>query len=57
MVQNASELQKGPYCHTIVPAHEVPALMAMAPVFLVCALLIAYEAVRFREARERIRHA
>ena len=38
-------------------AHEVPSLLALALVFAVCATLIAYEAVRFKDARARIRHA
>ena len=36
---------------------EVPSLAALALVALVCALLIAYEVVRFREARARVRAA
>jgi low temperature requirement protein LtrA len=41
----------------IPAAHEVDSLVAMAMVCAVCAVLIAYEAVHFREARARIRHA
>jgi low temperature requirement protein LtrA len=38
-------------------AHEVDALPALAIVAAACCGLIAYEALRFREARDRIRHA
>jgi len=41
-----------------VPAAvEVPALVTMAVVAAICAGLIVYEAIRFAEARERVRHA
>ena len=36
-------------------AHEVPALVSLALVALICVGLITYEAVRFREARARLR--
>jgi len=36
-------------------AHQVPALVSLALVALVCVGLITYEAVRFREARARLR--
>ena len=42
----------------LVPvAVRVPALAALALVTVVCTALIAYEAIRFREARARVRHA
>ena len=37
-------------------ATEVDALVALAAVTAVCVGLIAYEAIRFREARDRVRH-
>lgn len=45
-------------CLALIPVlHAVDALVALAIVAAVLASLIAYEAVRFREARGRIRHA
>jgi low temperature requirement protein LtrA len=42
----------------LVPvAHRLDALPALAVVAVVCCGLIAYEALRFREARDRVRHA
>jgi len=42
----------------LVPvAVEIPALATLATVASVCVGLIAYEAIRFAEARDRIRHA
>ena len=42
----------------LVPlAIEIPALMTLAAVASLCIGLIAYEAIRFAEARDRIRHA
>jgi low temperature requirement protein LtrA len=38
-------------------AVHVPALAALAVVFALCAGLIAYEAIRFADARDRLRHA
>ena len=38
-------------------ALEVPALASLGVVAALCAALIAYEAIRFAEARERVRHA
>jgi low temperature requirement protein LtrA len=38
-------------------AVELPALASLAAVAGLCVLLIAYEAIRFAEARDRIRHA
>jgi hypothetical protein len=38
-------------------ATRMPALAALGVVFAVCAGLIAYEAIRFAEARDRVRHA
>jgi low temperature requirement protein LtrA len=38
-------------------AVELPALASLAAVAGFCVLLIAYEAIRFAEARDRIRHA
>jgi low temperature requirement protein LtrA len=41
-----------------VPAAvDVPALVTIAVVAAICAGLIVYEAIRFAEARERVRHA
>ncbi|MGH2932155.1 MAG: hypothetical protein ACRDKK_04770 [Gaiellaceae bacterium] len=34
----------------------VPALAALALVSAVCALVVAYEAIRYREHRIRVRH-
>jgi low temperature requirement protein LtrA len=42
----------------LVPAAvELPALATLAAVAALCVCLIAYEAIRFAEARERVRHA
>jgi low temperature requirement protein LtrA len=42
----------------LVPAAvELPALATLAAVAALCVGLIAYEAIRFAEARERVRHA
>ncbi|MCP9487154.1 MAG: low temperature requirement protein A [Gaiellaceae bacterium MAG52_C11] len=42
----------------LVPAAvELPALATLALVTAVCAALIVYEAIRFAEARDRVRHA
>jgi hypothetical protein len=42
----------------LVPvALEIPALVTLATVGGLCVGLIAYEAIRFAEARERVRHA
>jgi hypothetical protein len=38
-------------------AHSVDALPALSIVAAACCGLIAYEAIRFREARDRVRHA
>ncbi|MGI9111761.1 MAG: low temperature requirement protein A [Gaiellaceae bacterium] len=38
-------------------AVELPALATLATVTAICAGLIAYEALRFSEARDRVRHA
>jgi len=35
----------------------LPALATLATVTAICAALIAYEALRFSEARDRVRHA
>ncbi|MGH2997441.1 MAG: low temperature requirement protein A, partial [Gaiellaceae bacterium] len=37
-------------------AFEIPALAALGLSAAVCTVLIAYEAIRFREARARVRH-
>jgi low temperature requirement protein LtrA len=45
-------------CAGLIPlATEVSAIAALAGVAAICVLLIAYEAIRFREARYQIRHA
>jgi uncharacterized membrane protein YhhN len=42
----------------LVPfAVELPALVTLAVTAALCVGLIAYEAIRFSEARERVRHA
>src|SRR4051794_11818776 len=42
----------------LVPVvHRIDALAALAVVAVACCGLIAYEAIRFREARDRVRHA
>ena len=41
----------------IPPALELPALLTLALVAALCVGLIAYEAIRFAEARDRVRHA
>jgi NhaP-type Na+/H+ or K+/H+ antiporter len=38
-------------------AHALDALPALAIIAVTCCGLIAYEAIRFREARDRVRHA
>ena len=38
-------------------AVELPALATLAIVTALCVGLIAYEAIRFAEARDRVRHA
>jgi low temperature requirement protein LtrA len=38
-------------------AVEIPALATLAAVAALCVVLIAYEAIRFAEARDRVRHA
>lgn len=38
-------------------AVEVPALATLAAAASLCTGLIAYEAIRFAEARDRVRHA
>jgi low temperature requirement protein LtrA len=38
-------------------ATEIPGLAALGAVTAVCVVLIAYEAIRFAEARQRVRHA
>jgi low temperature requirement protein LtrA len=48
----------GVVCIALVPiAHAVSALLALALVTAVLCTVIAYEAIRFAEARDRIRHA
>jgi low temperature requirement protein LtrA len=42
----------------LVPvALEIPSLATLTAVTALCAALIAYEAIRFAEARDRVRHA
>ena len=42
----------------LIPAAlELPALATLALVAALCVGLIAYEAIRFAEARDRVRHA
>jgi hypothetical protein len=41
----------------IAAAVELPALATLAIVAGLCVGLIAYEAIRFAEARDRVRHA
>jgi low temperature requirement protein LtrA len=41
----------------LIPAAvAIPALAALALVSTVCALIVAYEAIRYREDRVRVRH-
>jgi low temperature requirement protein LtrA len=41
----------------LIPAAlAIPALAALAFVSVVCSLIVAYEALRYREARVRVRH-
>jgi low temperature requirement protein LtrA len=41
----------------LVPAAlSVPALVSLALVSAVCSLVVAYEALRYRESRARVRH-
>jgi low temperature requirement protein LtrA len=41
----------------LVPASDaIPALAALALVSAVCSLVVAYEVLRYREARVRVRH-
>ena len=55
---NRQRLVAAAACAALVPlAMRVPALAALGAVAAVCTLLIAYEAIRFREARARVRHA
>jgi membrane protein YdbS with pleckstrin-like domain len=40
----------------VVAAVTIPALAALALVSAVCSLIVAYEAIRYREDRVRVRH-
>ena len=40
----------------IPAAFHLPAVAALALVSTVCSLVVAYEAIRYREHRSRIRH-
>jgi low temperature requirement protein LtrA len=45
-------------CLALIPlARETPALVTLGCIAGLCAALISYEAIHFREARERVRHA
>jgi low temperature requirement protein LtrA len=55
---NVQRAIAGVVCIALIPvAHAVSALAGLALVTAVLCALIAYEAVRFAEARDRIRHA
>ena len=55
---NVQRVVAGAVCIALIPvAHAVSALVALALVTAVLCALIAYEAIRFAEARDRIRHA
>ena len=41
----------------IPAAVQLPALATLALVAVLCAGLIAYESIRYAEARDRVRHA
>ena len=54
---NRQRLVAAAVCAALVPvAMRVPALAGLGAISAVCTLLIAYEAIRFAEARDRIRH-
>jgi hypothetical protein len=54
---NRQRLAAGLLLLALIPvAVEIPALAALAVVAGLLALLIAYEAIRFADARDRIRH-
>jgi low temperature requirement protein LtrA len=54
---NVQRAIAGCVCVALIPvAHLVSALAALALVTLVLCTLIAYEAIRFAEARDRVRH-
>lgn len=45
-------------CLAVIPlATEASALLAVSALAAICATLILYEAIRFREARARVRQA
>ena len=55
---NRQRLVAAAVCAALVPvAMRVPALAGLGAISAVCTLLIAYVAIRFREARARVRHA
>jgi low temperature requirement protein LtrA len=55
---NRQRVVAGCLCLALIPvATAVPALVALALVSLVACALVAYEAIHFAEARDRIRHA
>ena len=55
---NVQRTIAGAVCLLLIPvAHLVSALAALALVTVVLCALIAYEAIRFAEARDRVRHA
>jgi hypothetical protein len=54
---NRQRLAVALLCLALIPlAVEIPALASLGILAGVLALLIAYEAIRFAEARDRIRH-
>ena len=55
---NKQRLVAGAALVALIPlALELPALLTLALVAALCVGLIAYEAIRFAEARDRVRHA
>jgi low temperature requirement protein LtrA len=55
---NKQRAVAGVVCIALIPvAHAVSALFALALITAVLCAVIAYEAIRFAEARDRIRHA
>jgi len=55
---NKQRAVAGAVCIALIPvAHAVSALLALALITAVLCAVIAYEAIRFAEARDRIRHA
>jgi len=55
---NRPRLVAAAACLALIPvAVEVEALAAAAAIAAICTLLVTYEAIRYREARARVRNA